>query len=202
MNLYIRVSNCIVNGIYCACWNKNIFTEKWNNNNYFIFSGIGQDTVQASLNKNPHRALVKPKFSNKEDLKPVLASQPYDHVQIDLVDFRSMPSTLHGTVYNHVLSVLDIFSRFLVLRPLTNTESLELANQLREIFYSFGLPKKVQSDNGSEFKGKLWNVMNMYFKNFLHDFCFRDKGVVNACKQICPNFSKSCILTNKVTKFR
>ena len=53
-----------------------------------------------------------------------------------------------------ILSVLDVFSRFVFLFPLKNKESSEVAQHLISIFNVFGKPKLLQTDEGSEFRGE------------------------------------------------
>ena len=79
---------------------------------------------------------------------------PMDISQIDLVDFTNLKSRSNGKTYSYVLAMLDVFSRFLTFRPLVRKEPKEIVPHLKSIFEVFGLPKKVQTDKGSEFKGK------------------------------------------------
>ncbi|CAC5421747.1 unnamed protein product [Mytilus coruscus] len=48
---------------------------------------------------------------------------------------------------------MDVFTRFVWLRPLSDKSSEKVAAKLREIYAEFGNPKILQSDQGSEFKG-------------------------------------------------
>ena len=58
-----------------------------------------------------------------------------------------------GIVYRYVLSVMDVFSRFIWLRPLKSKHSKEIASELKSIYMAFGPPLFLQSDQGSEYKG-------------------------------------------------
>ena len=49
---------------------------------------------------------------------------------------------------------MDVFSRYIFLKPLQSKESLEVASHLRVIFFSVGIPNVIQCDHGSEFKGR------------------------------------------------
>lgn len=51
------------------------------------------------------------------------------------------------------MSVIDIFSRFLFLRPLQTKESSEVTEHLLDIYIEHGPPEIPQSDQGTEFKG-------------------------------------------------
>ena len=56
------------------------------------------------------------------------------------------------------VSVTDIFSRYLHLRPLESKDSYGIAKALVEIYNDHGTPEIIQSDQGSEFKGTLTAV--------------------------------------------
>ena len=64
-----------------------------------------------------------------------------------------MPVTVGGITYKHLMSLMDIFSRFAFLRPLQSKESAEVAENLRNIYNEHGPPEILQSDQGTEFKG-------------------------------------------------
>ena len=73
--------------------------------------------------------------------------------QVDLFNMQSMPVTVGGITYKYIMSVIDIFSRFVFLRPLQSKESAEVAENLRNIYSEDGPPEILQSDQGTEFKG-------------------------------------------------
>ena len=66
---------------------------------------------------------VKASFDNKPPLKPVTASKVWEQIQIDLMSMEDMPVTHEGKVYRWILSVIDVFSRYLVLRPLYSIDT-------------------------------------------------------------------------------
>ena len=117
------------------------------------FVGISRDRIQDWINHQPRNFKLKPKFSNKEELRPVIAHRPWEIVQVDLVDFTAFPSRSNSKQYFYVLAVLDVFPRYLILHPLVKKESREVSSHLSSIFKIFGNPGKVQTDQGSEFKG-------------------------------------------------
>ena len=115
--------------------------------------GVSRDRIQDWINHSEQHFSKKPIFSNKDKLRPVKAKEPYEALQVDLVDFTSFPSIVKNKRFNFVLSMLDVFSRFLVLRPLKNKDSAEVSFELQQLFRIFGYPKRLQTDQGSEFKG-------------------------------------------------
>ena len=78
-----------------------------------------------------------------------------DVCQIDLVIMEKHPSKEYNNkTYFYILNVMDVFSRYIFLKPLQSKESLEVASHLREIFFSVGIPNVIQCDRDSEFKGR------------------------------------------------
>ncbi|CAF0900891.1 unnamed protein product [Rotaria sordida] len=55
--------------------------------------------------------------------------------------------------YRYVLVVLDIFSRYMFLRPLTSKSAVEVCHHLECIFCEHEAPTIIQTDQGTEFKG-------------------------------------------------
>ncbi len=80
-------------------------------------------------------------------LQPISASQPFDHIAIDLM--TKLPRSHDG--YVNLLVVVDVFTRMVFLRPLKTKKAGEVAQQLWLLFTDFGVPRIMQSDNGKEF---------------------------------------------------
>ena len=89
-------------------------------------------------------------------LKPIRARDVQVRHQVDLTDLGKRGRVeLKGTVYRYVLSVMDVFSRFIWLRPLPIENSRAVAAELKAIYIENGPLLALQSDQGSEFKGAL-----------------------------------------------
>jgi transposase InsO family protein len=56
--------------------------------------------------------------------------------------------------FTFLLVVVDIFSKFIFIRPLLTKSSVEVAYALQCIFFENGPPLIMQSDNGLEFTSK------------------------------------------------
>ena len=82
--------------------------------------------------------------------RSVDAFLPCDHLQIDLGKF---PTSTEGHVY--CLVCVDVFTGFLFLEPLKDKQMETIARALWKIFTVIGVPRILQSDNGSEFKNEL-----------------------------------------------
>jgi len=117
------------------------------------FVGLSRDKIQNILNTDKSRYRRNAKFMNKATLKPVRTSDVYMRHQIDLMDMGSKGSVkMNGKLYRYVLTVIDVSSRFVWLRPLTNKSSKDVAKELESIYMEHGAPRIVQSDQGGEFK--------------------------------------------------
>ena len=83
-------------------------------------------------------------------LKTITANGPFDHLAIDLATFDE---SRQGN--RHLLVVVDIATRFCLLRPLKNKMAETVVKALLQIFCDFGVPRIIQSDNGTEFVNEL-----------------------------------------------
>lgn len=117
------------------------------------YSGIGERTIRSILNEELSSCKRNPTFRNKAPLATVKADRPMYHHQVDLVDFSGNTCMKDCTEYKYVLSLIDVFTRFLWLRALPDKAACTVAKELYHIYLEFGPPVILQSDQGSEFKG-------------------------------------------------
>ena len=119
------------------------------------FAGVSKNVIQDWINSNRKHCESHKIFENKDPLQPIIAKSPMDVCQIDLVIMEKHPSKEYNNkTYFYILNVMDVFSRYIILKPLQPKESLEVASHLRVIFFSVGIPNVIQCDHGSEFKGR------------------------------------------------
>ena len=98
-------------------------------------STLGQVLKESKMPKsNENHVKINPIFSNKLPLSPVVSKTMQGYNQADLVDMRCMSVTKNGVEFNYIFSLLDVFSRFLELRPLSRKDSDEVLTRLRGIF--------------------------------------------------------------------
>ncbi|SAL96833.1 hypothetical protein [Absidia glauca] len=79
--------------------------------------------------------------------KPIHAFLPGDHWAIDLTG--PLPTTPEHNTY--LLVMVDICSRFVILRPIKDKTAESVVKAIIPVFCDFGIPMIVQSDNGKEF---------------------------------------------------
>ena len=84
----------------------------------------------------------------------VSATLPGDHYQMDLAH---LPLSYDG--YKYCLVLVDVFTGFIMLKPLKDHSAEEVARAVWEIFSVIGVPKILQSDNGSEFANQVMNAL-------------------------------------------
>jgi hypothetical protein len=85
----------------------------------------------------------------------ITALGPGDHFQIDTS--VHLPESDDG--YCALLVCIDVFTGFVLLRPLRDTTAETVARKLWKIFSIVGLPKILQSDNGSEFTNDVLHAL-------------------------------------------
>lgn len=122
-------------------------------------SGISERKVQEILNKTEWYQLQNAKFLNKLPLMTIQAKEVQDRHQIDLLDMGKIKISYGQTLYRYILTVMDVFSRYMCLKSLKRKSSVEIAKQLNKIYREHGPPKVLQHDKGTEFKGAVKILM-------------------------------------------
>lgn len=83
---------------------------------------------------------------------PKVATKPWEMVSIDLIG--PLPRSKKGYVY--LLVLIDIYTKFILVRPLRKATSVSVISFLEEYFYTFSVPRVTISDNGSQFISKIY----------------------------------------------
>lgn len=86
----------------------------------------------------------------------ITAERPFQFIYTDLLG--PYPRSKRGNT--HILVVLDKFSKFVFLHPLRKATAKEIVDYLEhQIFYLFGVPETVYSDNGVQYKSKEFTAL-------------------------------------------
>ena len=95
---------------------------------------------------------MKPRFVKTDCGNLIQASRPWQRIS---VDFKGpLPITKDGN--EHLLIIVDEFSRFPFAVPCKDTTSDSVIAALTQIFAIFGLPDDLHSDRGTSFtSGKM-----------------------------------------------
>ena len=78
------------------------------------YAGIGEKIIQKHINHSKESTELHPRFTNKPPLQPIEATTPMAMVEADLVDMAKYAETRGGKTYRYVLSILDVFSRYVM----------------------------------------------------------------------------------------
>ncbi|CAF3467484.1 unnamed protein product [Rotaria socialis] len=109
--------------------------------------------------------------------KPIISLGVMTRLQIDLIDMRTRPDILKpDIIYNWILNCIDHFSKFSWSYPLKNKSAAEVALKLRELFFVFGPPRLLHSDNGREFVASVIHELKELFPDMMF---VRENGIVD-----------------------
>ncbi|CAF1337651.1 unnamed protein product [Rotaria sordida] len=118
-----------------------------------IYNKISEERIAKVVKASNSCGRMHPTFSNKGPKKIVHAKQVFERLQIDLVDLSRRAAFHNSVEFRYVLVIVDVFSRYMFLRPLTKKCSAEVCNHLELIFSEHGTPAIIQTDQGTEFQG-------------------------------------------------
>ena len=97
------------------------------------YSGISSARVKETLDRSRRYQLHKASFRNKPAPKPIIAKAVQDRHQVDLVDMGEWRVKYGRVTYRYILTLIDVFSRYVWLRPLKGKHSEDIARHLEEI---------------------------------------------------------------------
>ena len=96
----------------------------------------------------------KPVRGNRpENLRPRPARRAWETIAVD--PMGPYPRTLDGHTF--ILVVTDLFTRWVEAFPLRTSSAQRLTKALEEeVFARYGYPRRILSDNGTQFTGHVW----------------------------------------------
>lgn len=121
------------------------------------YLGISRSMIDKFLKRFPVRRPETPQ--TRGSIKSYRPMYPLEHFQIDLIVMNQPGIREANQPYLYILVVIDIFSKFTWLRPLKTKEASEIAGHMQLIFLQGDIPKKVQTDQGTEFMGVFDEVL-------------------------------------------
>lgn len=126
------------------------------------YLGVSRASVKDTLDRSRCYQLHKATFRNKPIPKSITVKAVQDRHQVDLVDMGKWRVKYGQVTYRYILTVIDVFSRYVWLRPLKGKHSADIARHLEDIYNEHGPPKVIQHDQGKEFKGAVNNLWSPY----------------------------------------
>ena len=124
--------------------------------NHFYRPGIKSDVSQHCKSCHTCQMVGKPNQTiPKAQLQPIPAfDEPFSRVIIDCVG--PLPKTKKGCEY--LLTIMCASTRFPEAIPLRNIKAKTIVNALVKFFTFVGLPKSIQSDQGSNFMSGIFSA--------------------------------------------
>jgi len=100
--------------------------------------------------------LHKPTQKIKENYKFIIAFEPYEMLQIDLLDYSKYSRTNKG--YKFILIAVDVFSRYAFAKPIKNKTPENVLDGFK--LFNIKNINSVYSDSGNEYKGVFSKYLN------------------------------------------
>ena len=161
--------------------------------NHFYWPGLKSDVSKYCKTCHTCQMVGKPNQTiPKAQLKPIPAfDEPFSRILIDCVG--PLPRTKSGNEY--LLTIMCTSTRFPEAIPLRNIKTKSIVKALIKIFTFVGLPKSVQSDQGS-------NFMSGIFQQVMHELGIKQyrssayhpesQGALERFHQTLKNMIRSC----------
>ncbi|CAF2083011.1 unnamed protein product [Rotaria magnacalcarata] len=118
------------------------------------YTGIPQQAISIFINMCDV-CQTRRSFPKATSGKPIISIDFLNRLQVDSIDMRS----IKHDGFNFIMHAKDHFTKFSWLFALPSKEAHHVALHLRNIFYTFGPPKILQSDNGKEFVANI--ILNL-----------------------------------------
>ena len=120
---------------------------------YQNYPHLPRSTIDRALQYSSTYTRFKPN-RKPSSYSPIYVSQLRELWQADLAFFRTEGIREANAPYKYLLVVIDCWSRAIWLEPLITKECREIVEKFRKILSSTTHPKRIQSDQGGEFKCK------------------------------------------------
>lgn len=114
-------------------------------------TGINEKTVKAWLKKQSTYTLHR-QARKTYPTRRYIVHDIDEQWQADLADVSLLAKD--NRRYRYWLTVIDIFSRFAMVRPLRSKRGDEVATAFEDIFKEGRIPKRIQTDQGKEFENR------------------------------------------------
>lgn len=123
---------------------------------HYFWPGLKRDVVQYCRTCHTCQVVGKPNQTiSPAPLKPIPAvGEPFDHIIIDCVG--PLPRTKSG--YQFLLTLMCSSTRFPEAIPLRTINATAVTKAFVKFFTTFGLPRTVQTDQGTNFKSKVFQM--------------------------------------------
>ncbi len=136
------------------------------------YAGISRaDVVRFLPNQEAYQRHMPVKI--RKDVVPIATSRPGELWQVDTIDMNKLASANKG--YSRCLTVIDHFSKYAWVKALQDNTATSVATAMGQILDSLPKhlkPRKIQSDNGIEFKGEFETLMRALKIQHSHSYAY------------------------------
>ncbi|CAK9296507.1 unnamed protein product, partial [Gordionus sp. m RMFG-2023] len=124
------------------------------------YYNITREIIEVYLNTCVECQLKKGKRNIGLVTNPIISKDHNSRCQMDLIDMQSQPDGENKYIFVYQ----DHFTKFVILKPMKNKTSQDVAEHLTSIFNLFGAPSILHTDNGREFKNEVEFKFYLVFK--------------------------------------
>lgn len=117
--------------------------------------GIKQEDVEEFVN-NQYTDQVNKQIKSPTVYNTINSVDYGENYQMDIINY----DRFERNHYKYILVVIDVYSRFVDARAMTNRENSTILDKIKEIFKDMGIPRSMNMDN--EFNTK---SLNKYFED-------------------------------------
>lgn len=104
---------------------------------------------KSKYERQPYKIIFKP---------TPIGTKPFEHLYMDTYTINNQK----------FLTIIDSFSKFGQASPIITKTAVEITSQLLKYFSDHGIPQKITSDNGTEFKNAIINDLCTLYKIEFH----------------------------------
>ncbi len=136
------------------------------------YAGISRADVVKFLPTQEAYQRHQPVFTRK-DVIPIATSKPGDLWQVDTIDMNKL-ETENGH-YTRCITIIDHFSKYAWVQAMKDNSAASTATAITKILSKLPKhlrPRKIQSDNGTEFKGKFESTLRDFNIQLSHSFAY------------------------------
>ena len=113
-----------------------------------LFTGITEKEIQQYINSSRVNQKLKCRFENKAPLHPIKSKGVWNRIQIDLMSMEDKAVEIGGKNYRWILSCIDVFSRYLVVRAMFTKSAAQIAEVLLQIFQTLARHRSFSATMG------------------------------------------------------
>ena len=150
---------------------------------------ISKYKIRKWLQRQESYSLQRP-LKRKFKRNRVIVTGIDDQWDMDLMDMTKFAKYNRG--YNYILMVIDIFSKYLWMRPLKDKKGESVAKALKDILRDGRSPNRIRTDKGQEFRSKLVETL-LKERNVRHLFAQNTEIKANYVERVIKTMKSKII---------